>query len=78
MFDCAMCFAIDGELIHLAATHGYEAKSNRDVYERAYPSPAGTRQCGGSELFSTAQLCKIPDIEADPEYRHVGAASDAN
>jgi GAF domain-containing protein len=69
-------FRFDGELIHLAATHGYEGKAIESI-RRAYPVRPG-RDSAAARAILDATIVQIPDIEADPEYRHVDAARDAN
>jgi GAF domain-containing protein len=76
--DARLChvFRFDGELIHFAATHGYEGEAI-EALRRAYPIPPG-RQSAVARAILNVAIEQIPDVQADPEYRHGGTAKEAN
>jgi GAF domain-containing protein len=69
-------FRFDGQLIHLAATHGYEGGAI-EALKKAYPVPPGRVSAAARAILSGA-IEQIPDISADPEYAHGDTAKVVN
>jgi two-component system, NtrC family, sensor kinase len=65
-------FRFDGELVHFAATHGFEGEAV-EASRRAYPIPPARASAAARAILSGA-VEQIPDILADPEYAHSDAA----
>src|SRR5262249_26461928 len=61
-------FRFDGQLIHLAASHG-QPQAIIDLMRRRYPIPPG-RVSAAARSILTGTIEEIPDIHADPEYQH--------
>ncbi|HET9718166.1 MAG TPA: GAF domain-containing protein [Pseudolabrys sp.] len=69
-------FRFDGELIHFAATHGYEGETI-EALKRAYPIAPG-RKSAAARAILNGVVEQIPDIDADPEYEHGATAREVN
>ena len=69
-------FRFDGELIHFAATHGYEGKAIESI-RRAYPVRPG-RDSAAARAILDGTVVQIPDTEVDSEYRHGSTAREVN
>ena len=65
-------FRFDGQLIHFAATYGYDAEAI-DALRRAYPIPPGRKSAAARAILNGA-VEQIPDINADPDYKHQDTA----
>src|SRR5262249_21963505 len=65
-------FRFDGQLIHLAATHGYTGEA-LDASRRMYPIPP-SRDSAAARAILSSVVEQIPDVQADLEYTHGGAA----
>jgi len=76
--DARFCnvFRFDGQLIHFAATHGYEGEAI-EALKRAYPIPPG-RQSAAARAILNGVVEQIPNIHADPEYQHGDTARAVN
>jgi two-component system, NtrC family, sensor kinase len=72
--DARLChvFSFDGELIHFAATHGYQGKAI-EALRRVYPIPPGRESAAARAILSHTTE-QIPDIQDDPDYAHGGTA----
>src|SRR5262249_43712799 len=68
--DSQFChvFRFDGEVIHFAATYGYEGEAI-EVLKRGYPIPPGRKSAAARAILNGA-IEQIPDVQADPEYEH--------
>ena len=68
--DSQFChvFRFDGELIHFAATYGYEGEAI-EALKRVYPIRPG-RMSAAARAVLNGVVEQIPDIQADPEYGH--------
>src|SRR5262249_49668009 len=68
--DSQFChvFRFDGELIHFAATYGYEGGAI-EALKRVYPIRPG-RMSAAARAVLNGVVEQIPDIQADPEYGH--------
>src|SRR5262245_37668309 len=65
-------FRFDGELVHFAATCGYEGEA-LEASRRAYPIPPG-RDSAAARAILSGVVEQIADVQADPEYTHRDAA----
>jgi two-component system, NtrC family, sensor kinase len=65
-------FRFDGQLIHFAATYGYDDEAI-DALRRAYPIPPGRKSAAARAILNGA-VEQIPDINADPDYKHQDTA----
>src|SRR5262245_50956917 len=65
-------YRFDGELIHFAATYGYDAEAI-DALRRAYPIAPGRKSAAARAILNGA-VEQIPDINADPDYKHQDTA----
>src|SRR5262249_44082791 len=65
-------FRFDGQLIHLAATHGYTGEA-LDASRRMYPIPP-SRDSAAARAILSSVVEQIPDVQADPEYTHGGGS----
>jgi GAF domain-containing protein len=76
--DARFCnvFRFDGELIHFAATHGYEGEAI-EALKRAYPIAPG-RKSAAARAILNGVVEQIPDVNADREYEHGTTASEVN
>ena len=61
-------FRYDGELITQVAQHNFTAEGLEHV-RRLYPTRP-SRELGSSRAILERAIVHIPDVEADPEYRH--------
>jgi len=61
-------FQFDGELLHFAAHHGLTPEGVEAV-RRGYPMAPGRGSAAARSILSGA-VEHIPDVHADPEYRH--------
>jgi PAS domain S-box-containing protein len=61
-------FRYDGELIHQVAQHNFTAEGLEEV-RRLYPVRP-SRDHGSARAILERAIVHIPDVEADPEYRH--------
>jgi GAF domain-containing protein len=61
-------YRFDGELIHFAATYGYEGEAV-EALQRGYPIPPGRTSAASRAILNRA-IEQIPDVQADPEYQH--------
>ena len=69
-------FRFDGELVHLAATHGYE-KEAIEALRRHYPVPPG-RESAAARAILNRTIEQIPDVQTDPDYAHGDTAKIVN
>lgn len=76
--DARFCnvFRFDGQLIHFAATHGYEGEAI-EALKRAYPIAPG-RKSAAARAVLNGVVEQIPDVNADREYEHGTTASEVN
>ncbi|HET8545247.1 MAG TPA: GAF domain-containing protein, partial [Pseudolabrys sp.] len=76
--DARFCnvFRFDGQLIHFAATHGYEGDAI-EALKRAYPIAPG-RKSAAARAVLNGVVEQIPDVNADREYEHGTTASEVN
>ncbi len=76
--DARFCnvFRFDGQLIHFAATHGYEGEAI-EALKRAYPITPG-RKSAAARAVLNGVVEQIPDVNADREYEHGTTASEVN
>ena len=61
-------FRYDGELIHQVAQHNFTPEGLEEV-RRIYPARP-SRDHGSARAILERAIVRIPDVEADPEYRH--------
>jgi GAF domain-containing protein/CheY-like chemotaxis protein len=61
-------FQFDGELLHFVAHHGLTPEGVEAV-RRGYPMRPG-RGSGAARAVLSGMVEQIPDVHADPEYRH--------
>jgi two-component system, NtrC family, sensor kinase len=76
--DARFCnvFRFDGQLIHFAATHGYEGEAI-EALKRAYPVAPGRKSAAARAILNSV-VEQIPDIDADPDYEHGATAREVN
>ncbi|HSF48392.1 MAG TPA: GAF domain-containing protein, partial [Burkholderiales bacterium] len=76
--DARFCnvFRFDGQLIHFAATHGYEGEAI-EALKRAYPVAPGRKSAAARAILKSV-VEQIPDIDADPDYEHGATAREVN
>jgi GAF domain-containing protein len=76
--DARFCnvFRFDGQLIHFAATHGYEGEAI-EALKRAYPIVPGRKSAAARAVLNGA-VEQIPDISTDREYEHGATAREVN
>jgi hypothetical protein len=65
-------FTYDGQLIHLVALSGVDARG-RDAWRQAFPKPPG-RASGTTRAVLTGEIVMSPDVLEDPEYELKDAA----
>ena len=61
-------FRFDGELMHFAASHGLTPEGI-EALRRLYPLAPGRATAAGRSILS-GTVEEIPDVHADPDYRH--------
>ena len=69
-------FRFDGELIHFAATHGYQGEAI-EALRRHYPMPPG-RESAAARAILSRTIEQIPDVQTDPAYAHGDTAKIVN
>src|SRR5262249_53453723 len=69
-------FRFDGQLIHFVAEHGLSLEMAESL-RRGYPIPPG-RASAVARAVLTRAVAEIPDVQADPDYRHGGTAGTMN
>ena len=76
--DARFCnvFRFDGQLIHFAATHGYEGDAI-EALKRAYPVAPGRKSAAARAILNSV-VEQIPDIDADPDYEHGATAREVD
>ncbi len=72
---CAV-FRFDGELLHFISHHGLTAEG-LEAYRQAYPVAPSRRSAAARSILSRA-VEHIPDVHADPDYKHGALAKIVN